>query len=493
MALKGDSSDSDAERRRQAEELERNQLHNSRRQLESILPEETRHMLHELRVHQIELELQNEEVRAAQVKLEVLRARYFELYDLAPLGYCTLDAQGHILQANLAAATLFGATRAALERHPLTQFIFRADQDAYYLQRKQLDEVGEERSFDLRMVKSDGTQFLAHLDATAALDAGGSPILRIGISDVTERRRLQTQCEVQQTVLAHLAGGGVFVETLAALVIGYEKILPGMRGSVLLPDPADRLLRHVVAPNLPPDYCQAIDGIEIGPRANLFGAAAHHRRTTIAADIAKDPFWRDHKALALSQGLQACWAVPIMSVQGMVLGVFAFYFDSPRQAFDSELAAIQHGAHLASIAIERHQSEAALRRSETLSLAILDSVPAEIAVLNGDGTIVAVNENWRKSALEYGPEEAVPGPRTGVGTNYLAACVDDRRPTSELGSRIRGGIQAVLDGRSPDFSLDYPCHLDHEERWFTLNVTPMGATGQGVVVAHTLSLRARFG
>jgi PAS domain-containing protein len=71
--------------------------------------EDTERLLHELRVHQIELEMQNEELRQAQALLDTERARYFDLYDLAPVGYCTLSETGLILQSNLAAATLLGS------------------------------------------------------------------------------------------------------------------------------------------------------------------------------------------------------------------------------------------------------------------------------------------------------------------------------------------------------------------------------------------------
>ncbi|MEI6308742.1 MAG: PAS domain-containing protein, partial [bacterium] len=92
-------------------------------ELEALSPEETRQMLHELRVHQIELEMQNEELRRAQEELNISRARYFDLYDLVPVGYCTLSEKGLILEANLAAATLLGVSRGALVKQLISRFI----------------------------------------------------------------------------------------------------------------------------------------------------------------------------------------------------------------------------------------------------------------------------------------------------------------------------------------------------------------------------------
>lgn len=92
---------------------------------ETLSTEATEQLLHELRVHQIELEMQNEELRRTQQDLATTKARYFELYDLAPVGYLTLNAQGMIQEANLTATTLFGYARKRLIGKPLTQFISR--------------------------------------------------------------------------------------------------------------------------------------------------------------------------------------------------------------------------------------------------------------------------------------------------------------------------------------------------------------------------------
>ena len=173
--------------RRQAEEKAAKMTENQ----EALSPEETRQMLHELRVHQIELEMQNEELRRAQAELDAARARYFDLYDLAPVGYCTLSEKGLILEANLTAATLLGVARGALVKQPISRFILKEDQDIYYLHRKQLFETGEPQACELRMVKKDGTAFWAHLAATVAQDADGAPVCRVVMSDITERKRTE--------------------------------------------------------------------------------------------------------------------------------------------------------------------------------------------------------------------------------------------------------------------------------------------------------------
>ena len=115
----------------------------------------TQALLHELEVHQIELELQNQELRKAQRDLEASRSRYFEHFDLAPVGYCTLSGKGLLQEANMATTDLLGLPRAALIHQPFTRFILPEDQDTFYLLRKRLLEQGGTQGCELRLVSSD--------------------------------------------------------------------------------------------------------------------------------------------------------------------------------------------------------------------------------------------------------------------------------------------------------------------------------------------------
>ena len=110
-----------ADLRQKAEALARERAVQTPEDCEALSPEEIRKTLHELRVHQIELEMQNEALRTAHARIEAGRARYFELYDLAPVGYCTLSEQGLILEANLTAATLLGMACGDLIGQPISR------------------------------------------------------------------------------------------------------------------------------------------------------------------------------------------------------------------------------------------------------------------------------------------------------------------------------------------------------------------------------------
>ena len=157
--------------------------------IESFSFKEIRQVLHDLHVNQIELEMQNMELRTMQANLDAARARYFDLYDLAPVGYCTISDKGMILESNLTAATLLGLDRSALLNQPLSRYVLSDYQEIYYLYRKQLFETGKPKACELQMVKNDGTTLWAHLESNVVWDINSSTVIRIVMSDITERKQ----------------------------------------------------------------------------------------------------------------------------------------------------------------------------------------------------------------------------------------------------------------------------------------------------------------
>jgi len=138
-----------------------------------------------------ELQAQNEDLRRAQAELSASQARYFDLYDLAPVGYLTVSEQGLILEANLSVAALLDVPRQSMIKQPFSLYIFKEDQDSYYRHRKLISETGSPQSWELQMVRSDGTVFWAHLDTATAQDSEGAILFHIVITRIAERKQAE--------------------------------------------------------------------------------------------------------------------------------------------------------------------------------------------------------------------------------------------------------------------------------------------------------------
>lgn len=152
-------------------------------------------LIQELQVHQIELEMQNEQYQQIQIELEDAKKRYFDLYELAPIGYCTLDESGVIVQTNLTATLMLGHHKGSLLQHKLSAFIISEDQDIYYLYIKQLLQSGSNPMCELRMYKANLTLFWVNLTTTIVRDSNGNPQWQVVLNDISERKKYEIQLQ----------------------------------------------------------------------------------------------------------------------------------------------------------------------------------------------------------------------------------------------------------------------------------------------------------
>ncbi len=182
--------------------------------------------------------------------------------------------------------------------------------------------------------------------------------------DITEQRRVENLSEIQRHILELIATGAPLDSVLLALAEFMESRLPGLLCSILRLDAAGQHLTHAVAPSLPDEYIQAINGIQIGPKVGSCGTAAYRNELVIVEDIDTDPLWDDYRQLAQQFNLRACWSKPIVATEGRVLGTFALYYRQPRAPQSNELELVDTATHLASIAMERYLGEETLRQAE---------------------------------------------------------------------------------------------------------------------------------
>jgi PAS domain S-box-containing protein len=146
-----------------------------------------RALVHELRVHQVELEQQNEELRRAHVDLAAARDRFIDLFDFAPVSYLTLDRGGRIVEANLTAAEEFATTRDALLGSPFVRFVARSDSDRWQRLAGAAFRRGDLRRTQLLLLREGGQAFHAQLDCRRVVRSGSKPQLRLTLSDASQR------------------------------------------------------------------------------------------------------------------------------------------------------------------------------------------------------------------------------------------------------------------------------------------------------------------
>jgi PAS domain S-box-containing protein len=157
-------------------------------------------------VHQIEIEMQNEDLRRAHIELEASRTRYFDLYDLAPVGYVSLNGKGIILEANLTIAAFLGKERSILIRQPLSRFIISEDQGIYYDHLKRLFETREQQACEVRMIKEDGTRIWARVESVAAKERVDMPASLTAIIDIAGRKQAQEELDLYRKHLEVMVG-----------------------------------------------------------------------------------------------------------------------------------------------------------------------------------------------------------------------------------------------------------------------------------------------
>ena len=151
------------------------------------VPADVAAVIHELRVHQVELEIQNEELRRVELELDAQREKYFDLFDLAPVGYLTLSDRNIVGDANLTAARMLGVERRKLLGRPLSAFMSVSDADALYRHLRSLAQTGSPQTCELRLRPDDGDPFWARLESRPSLLLDGEPLVyHVAFTDVDE-------------------------------------------------------------------------------------------------------------------------------------------------------------------------------------------------------------------------------------------------------------------------------------------------------------------
>jgi len=312
--------------------------------------------------------------------------------------------EGRIVFANSTAATMFGyETSEAVQGVELIKHV-HPDGATRVKTRIEKFYVGELNNLvvEERFLSLDGSELVGELHAVRS-SYNGQPAVMTVLRNITRRKQQELFELDQRHLLELIANSQTTLSTvLEATVQAVERQRPGMLGSILLLGDDGEHLHHGAAPSLPAAYCQAIDGVAIGPCVGSCGTAAFTGKRVIVSDINSDPLWADYKELALSYGLAACWSEPIRNAEGQVLGTFAMYYQQPQQPESADVQLIERAAALAANAITHKQAEEQLR----LLHDAVASVNESVMITDSEGIIIYANQAFTDMS-GYSQEEVL--------------------------------------------------------------------------------------
>jgi diguanylate cyclase (GGDEF)-like protein/PAS domain S-box-containing protein len=295
--------------------------------------------------------------KRAEAALRDSEERYRLMVETTEEGVWCFDAGGKITFVNQRMAQMLGYDAAELTGRPMLGLVDRESQPSVLAHLERCRQ-GAREQYDLKLQRQDGHELWAILSASPLFDRqGGYTGALCMLTDITERKRAELLRAEEKRVLEMLAKGFHLHEVLVVLLQAMElQFLPGMATAMLL-DETGLMFTELLGPHLPARFLSAHFDLAIGPDVGPCAAAAFYNQAVIVADIDACTQWPDFRELALRYGISACWANPIRTSKGEVLGVLSLNYRQPRAPDARQLELMEKITHLAGIAVERKQSE----------------------------------------------------------------------------------------------------------------------------------------
>jgi diguanylate cyclase (GGDEF)-like protein/PAS domain S-box-containing protein len=328
--------------------------------------------------------------------LKESEARYRALVEHSTEVILVLDVdRGRFVDANRHAASFFRMSRERL-------LSMGPEQVSAPVQSDGLPAFGVERGHLAQALNGGSPVFeWLHRDAEgrdipcevrfARLPSSRRRLIRASVIDISARKRAEVMDHAERQVLGLIAANAPLERTLTVICRALERLDSGVRCAAMLVDQDRCRLRVAAAPSLPGALRSVLDGAEIGLKSGSAAAAASMSRQVIVQDLGTDMTWREFAPLALSAGLRACCATPVVTAAQRLQGTLDLYFPEARSPRTDELDCIARFTQLAGIAIERREDETALRESEARWRGLFEHVVDGVFQTSPEGEVLAAN------------------------------------------------------------------------------------------------------
>jgi len=399
----------------------------------------------ELQIHQIELELQNNELCQERNLAETALDRYTDLFEFAPIGYFTLDRDGKIREVNLSGAGMIGIERSRLVGRRFGQLVAAGYRPLFssFIGKVFASQCKELCELEIR--RDDSSPMVVRIEALA-FDSNQE--CRAAVVDITTLKTAEEALRKSEKLYRAIGetidfgvwvcdpdGRNVYASDSFLQMVGMtqEQCSNFGWGDVLHPD----------------DMVKTISAWQECVQTGGVWDIEHRFRGS-------DGQW--HPVLARG--------VAVRDDAGKILYWAGLNLDISRQKLAQD----------------------ALREKEELNNKTLQALPAHIVVIDRTGRIIAANQAWMEFARE---NDATKLEEVAEGSNYCDVCRRSALGNDEDAAQALAGIETVMRGASGQFTMEYSCHSPQEQRWFLMTVVPLNSGGEGGAVITHLNISDR--
>lgn len=355
--------------------------------------------------------------KAAEEALRENEERYRALVENAPEAIVVFDVdKNRFSDANDKACELFNLSRARLLSigpKAISPTIQPDGQASFGVRRGHIDRAlnGAHPTFEWLHKDANGREFPCEV-RFSRLPAGSKKLLRVSISDISERKANEEIGYAQNKILEMIAASAPFDRTLRAICRSAEKVGDKLRAAVMVLDVKNQRLSVEQAPSLPEAFKLLLDFVPVDAGSITCGAAVFHTREKFDANIQESDAWASYRDAAEKHGVRACWSFPVYGAGGRIIGALDVYAENPRQPTTEELDKLGRVARLAGIAIKRQIDEEKLKSSESRYRGLFENVVDGVYIASQDGEIITVNPALVKMLGYDSAEDLKAGGRT---------------------------------------------------------------------------------